>query len=139
MKPHKPALKWSLPMVEQECGMDHRTAGKRFKAQDLQPDDKGKWTTKQVLSMLFGDYESERLRLTREQADKLALENAEARRELVSVAEVSESLGKFFSAAKQRIYSNPKLEDEEKDRIARELQQAIDSLSGGSSAPAGDT
>lgn len=125
MKRAKEGLQWDVSMIEAECGMDHRTAGKRFKALDLQPNAKGFYTTKQVLAMLHGDYESERLRLTKEQADKIALENSEARGELVTRDVIVDGIGKFISAARQRVMSNIKLDDAEKDKILEELKQCI--------------
>jgi phage terminase Nu1 subunit (DNA packaging protein) len=115
-------------MVEAECGVDHRTAGKRFKALDIQPNSKGKFTTKQVMAMLHGDYEAERLRLTKEQADKLALENQQSRKELINVNDLADNLTKFISAARQRVLSNLKLDEDEKDKILSELGQCLDSV-----------
>ena len=130
MKRAKEGLQWDVSMIEAECGMDHRTAGKRFKALDLQPNAKGFYTTKQVLAMLHGDYESERLRLTKEQADKIALENQEARRELAPLSEMIDVVSKFVMAAKQRVISNIKLDEAEKTKLLEQLQQCADAAAG---------
>jgi phage terminase Nu1 subunit (DNA packaging protein) len=69
---------------------------------------------------LGGDYEAERLRKTREEADRLALANARSRGELVEVASVRKLGEKVMIAVRNRILNMP-LTDEEKDGCLREL------------------
>lgn len=53
------------------------------------------------------DLTAERARESKERADKYALENAKARRELVAVEEVVDHWGKMISAAKRQIRGIP--------------------------------
>ena len=67
-----------------------------------------------------GDYEAERLRKTREEADKLAIQNARSRGELVSLEAVKRLGEKALVGLRNKILSMP-LTDEEKDSCLREL------------------
>lgn len=67
-----------------------------------------------------GEYESERLRKTREEADKLALANARSRGELVEIAAVKKLGEKVMVALRNKVLNMP-LTDEEKDRCLVEL------------------
>ena len=69
------------------------------------------------------DFERERLRRTKEEADKLELANAKTRGELVEVARVILWGQKQLSALKQEIL-NLDLDDEKKDKILRKLLAA---------------
>ena len=123
----KAALRWDVPMIAREFGMDTRTVGKRLSAAELTGDH---FTTKQIFAAIYGDMDAERLRLTKEQADKLALENQQSRGELINIFDLGENLGKFLSAARQRIMSNTKLDDDEKDKILKELGQCLGTVGG---------
>lgn len=72
-----------------------------------------------------GEFETERLRKTREEADKLALANARSRGELIEIASVRRLGEKVMAAVRNRIVSMP-LTDEEKDGCLRELLSLSD-------------
>ena len=120
-KKHKP-LVWNQGLICAELGMDSRTVAKYLRARELASEG---LSTKQVFSAMFGDIDSEKLRLTKEQADKLERENREAEGKLIDVVTLSQNLQRFLSAARQRILSNLKLDDEEKDKILSELGQCL--------------
>jgi hypothetical protein len=73
-----------------------------------------------VRAILGGDIEAEKLRKTREEADKLALANARSRGELVEIASVKKLGEKIMVAIRNRLLNMP-LTDEEKDRCLTEL------------------
>ena len=52
------------------------------------PAEDGHYSTKQIAGAVFGDKEGERIRLLKEQADKVELENAQTRREQAPMAQV---------------------------------------------------
>ena len=70
-----------------------------------------------------GDIEAERLRKTREEADKLALANARARGELVDVDSVGRLGEAVFVRVRAKILSSPSLTDDEKDQLLKEILQ----------------
>lgn len=83
-------LKWAVAMIAREFGKDTRTIGKMLAAAEL--DASVPLTTLQVFSAMVGDLGAERIRLTREQADKVAMENAVLRRQLLPMADVRKIL-----------------------------------------------
>lgn len=111
-------IKWTRELICAEFGMDNRTLGKRLRAAQL---DSAILSSKQVFAALNGNIDAEKLRLTKAQADKIELENQESLRVLIRVDEAEEFLTKFFSAARERILSNLKLDETEKDKILESL------------------
>jgi hypothetical protein len=73
-----------------------------------------------VRATIGGDIEAEKLRKTKEEADKLALANSRSRGELVEIAAVKRLGEKIMIALRNRILAMP-LTDEEKDRCLVEL------------------
>ena len=112
-------------MICHELGMDSRTIGKRLRDLDLPTTN---LTTGQVFSAVHGDIDSERLQLVREQRIAQQLENAESMRELIKVDDLIPRITQFITAARQRILSNVKLDDEEKDKIILDLQGCVGCL-----------
>lgn len=107
-------------MICQEFDSTEQTVAKRWKLRDIPPAKDGTWTTKEVCKIIFGDKEGERLRLTTEQADKLSLENAQKRRELVPVDTVLIAGQRFIAAAKPRILASS-MSDQEKDLVLQDI------------------
>ncbi len=120
---------WTIAQWCRECGGDRhefqrkvsaagiKTAGKaigRAKGADLYR------VRDLVKAALGGDHESERLRKTTEEADRLALANARSRGELVEIASIKKLGEKVMIAVRNRILNMP-LTDEEKDRCLIEL------------------
>lgn len=113
-----------------EIGFDRHSLMKRIAEMDIQPAGKvakGKAAGSDLFRIrdlfkaaLGGDIEAERLRKTREEADKLALQNARSRGELVEIASVKKLGEKIMIALRNRILNMP-LTDEEKDRCLIEL------------------
>lgn len=66
------------------------------------------------------DFERERLRRTKEEADKLEIFNARSRGELVEVAKVKVMGEKVMAAMKTRILNMP-MTEEQKDQCLRDL------------------
>jgi phage terminase Nu1 subunit (DNA packaging protein) len=73
-----------------------------------------------VRAVLGGDIAAEQLRVARETADKLALQNSRTRGELVEIASVKKLGEKVMIAIRQRILNMP-LTDDEKDKCLTEL------------------
>jgi phage terminase Nu1 subunit (DNA packaging protein) len=119
------AVEWA-----REIGIDRHTLMARITEMKLRPAGKvGKGkaagTSTYRVRDLFkaamgGDIEAERLRKTREEADKLALANARSRGDLVEIQSVKKLGEKVMVAVRNRILNMP-LTDEEKDRCLTEL------------------
>jgi hypothetical protein len=121
-------IKWAVETAATEFDINPRTLRKRLKQLDIKPGPGGKYTTKQICAAVFGDIDGERLRLVREQADCQAIENAQARRELINVNELVPRVTAFTSAIRERILSNPKLDENEKDKVLLELRGCAECL-----------
>jgi phage terminase Nu1 subunit (DNA packaging protein) len=132
-------MKWNLHTAAREFGVSRETIKKRLTVAEIEK--KATYTTREIVRAIFGDIDSEKLRLCREQADKLELENAESRKTMVPVGDLVPLLGKFLSAARARLDGDPKLEREEKDKIIEDLGKCLDVACGFApgTAPAADT
>lgn len=120
---------WTIAQWCREVGGDRKEFAKKVAATDVKPSGKatGRATGAELYRVrdllkvaLGGDYEAEKLRKTREEADKLALQNARSRGELVEIAAVKKLGEKFMVALRNRILNFP-LTDEEKDKCLLEL------------------
>lgn len=120
------ALKWTKELAASEFNINPRTLTNRLKGLDINPDKNGLFTTQQICSAVFGDIDSERLGLVRAQRIKQELDNQVMTGELVNAIEMSHEISKSLSAMRQRILSNSKLDEEEKDKLLRELGQCLD-------------
>lgn len=126
----KPAIEpegYTVARFAQLAGFDRHTIGARIEEMKIQP--VGKTVAQAALlysirdlvrAILGGDIEAEKLRKTREEADKLALANARSRGELVEIASVKKLGEKIMVAIRNRLLNMP-LTDEEKDRCLKEL------------------
>lgn len=114
-------VRWSLLYAQSEFGVDRKTLQKRLNAEEVEPGKDGKYSTKQIASAVFGDIQGERLRKTREEADSLALRNAEMRGELVSVTLVKQMVSEIILANKQTVLAS-QLEQETKNEILANLE-----------------
>lgn len=126
----KPALEpagYTIARFCQLAGFDRHTLASRITEMNIEP--VGKSTAQAadlfsirdlVRAILGGDHEAEKLRKTREEADKLALQNARSRGELVEISVVKKLGEKVMVAIRNRILNMP-LTDEEKDRCLTDL------------------
>jgi phage terminase Nu1 subunit (DNA packaging protein) len=104
-----------------EFGLDRNTLTKRLKRADVEPGTDGRYSIQQIVSALYDDASSERTRLYREQADKLALENAKSRMETIDVETVYKAYEGVFIAIRQTILAS-NLNDIEKSEILGNLR-----------------
>ena len=132
-KPVPEPAGYTVARFAQLTGMDRHTLASRISEMGLAPVAKSKlqnadiYTIRDLVrAVLGGDIEAERLRKTREEADKLALANSRARGELVEIAAVKKLGEKVMIAIRNRLLNMP-LTDEEKDKCLLELM-ALDRI-----------
>jgi len=128
-------LRWNRQMITRELGMDARTIGKRLVASGL--DGRDQFSTREVFDAMLGDLTAERTREAKERADKLALENAQSRAELVSVRDVAPVIGKALESIKATITAASNLEAEDKEKIIVACRQCYESAFLAAGADAG--
>jgi phage terminase Nu1 subunit (DNA packaging protein) len=83
------------------------------------------------------DIAAEKFRLTKEQADKVALENAKSRSELVKVRDVAPVISKSLESIKATITAASNLEAEDKEKIIVACRQCYESAFIAAGADAG--
>ena len=110
-------VRWSLAMAAANFGRDPKTLKKNVAAANVVPGDDGLFSTLEMAKAIFGDIEGERLRKTKEEADKLELENAQTRMELVSVELVYKHFEGVFISFRQKILASALTEDEKQDLL----------------------
>ena len=115
------SIRWSAFKASAEFGIDRLALTKAIKQNSIEPGKDGKFSTKQICNAVFGDIDSERLRLTREQADKIFLDNQKRKGELIERRAVRDFIGKVFVNIRQRITASHLIE-EEKDEMLLDLK-----------------
>jgi len=115
-----------MEQAASEFGINPRTLSARLRQAGIQPGEDRCFSTAQICAAVFGNMDGEKLRLVREQADKVEIENRVSRKQLIDVTELAPILAKFITAARQRIISNMKLDRDEKDKIISHLGEALD-------------
>jgi len=107
--------RWTIHRAAKEFGIHRETLAKRLEAAAVTPSKA--YSTRDICRAVYGDYEREKLRRVKEQADKLASQNELARQSLVRTEEVYLRLAKVFGAMRQRILSSTLTEDEQGDLL----------------------
>ena len=125
---------WTIAQWCREVGGDRHEFQRKVGAADIKPigqatgRSKGAalYRVRDLVKVANGDdHEAEKLRKTREEADRLALANARSRGELVEISAVKKLGEKVMIALRNRILAMP-LTDEEKDRCLGELLSLAD-------------
>lgn len=126
-KPIPEPAGYTVARFSQLAGFDRHTLASRIAEMNIEPVGKSQSQAADMFSIrdlvravLGGDLEAERLRKTREEADKLALANARSRGELVEISAVKKLGEKVMVAIRNRLLNMP-LTDEEKDRCLTDL------------------
>lgn len=113
-------MQWTLTRAANEFGCSRETLKKRLLANGIELAET--YTTREICSAIYGDYDSEKTRLAKEQADKIALANAESRRELIRVEDAAEITQRFCYAIRQKFLATA-LSDEEKNAVLKEIER----------------
>ena len=116
----KEGVRWSVRMAAVEFGISDRTLVQRLRADDSNPGEDGRYSTRQVARAIFCDKEIEQTRKIREEADLIAKKNAEWDRRYVAVDRVRKMGEGFVVAVRQKILASH-FTPEEKDEILHDL------------------
>lgn len=123
-------IRWTIERAGAEFATNPRTISSRLKGAGVEPGADGKFSTLQICSAVFSDYEQERTRLTKAQADQAELDLARARNEVLPVDVAFQACSNVAFAALRIFEQVPdeKLSPEEKDAIRREIMDFKPSL-----------
>jgi hypothetical protein len=116
---HEP-LKWNLRKAAVELGTTVDTLKKSLNQISAEPDGDGLYTTGQLVRARFGELYQEKLRVQRETADRIAMENEITRGETLNRAELAKGFGALAAAMVARIATSG-LSREAQEDLQREL------------------
>jgi hypothetical protein len=126
-KPEPEPIGYTVARFSQLAGFDRHALATRIQEMNLQPVGKSIGQAADLYSIrdlvraiLGGDIEAEKLRKTREEADKLAIQNARSRGELIEIDKVKR-LGQEVVKTVTTCILNMPMTDEEKDACLRNL------------------
>jgi hypothetical protein len=118
--PQNELLKWNLKKAAVEFGTTVDTLKKALNQVSAEPDADGLYTTGQLIQARYGELYQEKLRVHRETADRIALENAITRGETLSRAALMQGLAGVADAMVFRIMSS-ELSREAKEDLLKDL------------------
>ncbi len=113
-------IRWSLAMAAAEFGLGPKTVATRVKAAGIVPGKDGRFSTAEIHGAICGDYEKERTRKMKEDADKAALENAVARGQLVDKGDFMKRFEGIYAEMRQGILGSA-MPDSDKDALLNKL------------------
>ena len=112
---------WSLRAASTSFGVPVETLRRKLSAAGECPDSDNLYLTSQILSGLYSDERTQRLRRITEEADNLALKNAILRGSYLDRSALAEAVQTVFSAIAQIVDANSKLTPEEKSEVKQNL------------------
>jgi hypothetical protein len=118
--PQNEPLKWNLRKAAVEFGTTVDTLTKSLNQTSQRPDADGLYTTGQLVRARFGELYQEKLRVQRETADRIALENEITRGETLNRAELAKGFAAIADAMVS-IITTSALSRTEQENLQREL------------------
>ena len=116
-------IRWSKWRASSEFGIDQKTLTGRLTRYGIEAGRDKCFSTKQICDAVFGDIDNEKLRLTKEQADKLEIENATSRGDLVVMSEMVEIVQRGLQAMTATVMGLTDLPVEYRDKIIEQLRE----------------
>ena len=120
-KPQK-AIKWTLILAATEFGLDSVTLSKRLRAEGIEADADGYFTTKQIIIAVAGDLDREKTRNEAAKADLHEMKRDLEREKLIPAERVRASLEELKVAISQ-VIDHSHLEAKQKATIYANLQK----------------
>lgn len=117
------AIRWTIERAASEFGINPRTLSKRLKTSSAIKGSDGMFSTMQIAAAVFGDYESERTRLTKAQADLAELKLGEEERRLIPREAVLFAWEQIIVGFRQKILNLERMTEQEKSDVLADLQQ----------------
>ena len=97
------SVRLKLSAAANEFKIERHTLAARLTAASIKPDEDDKYTIPQLCQAVYGDYEIEKTRESKERADKLALENGVSRKELIPACDVIRVWSFIITAFRDRV------------------------------------
>jgi len=109
-------LRWTIQQAASEFGPAERTVKNRLNLLGFVPGEDGMFSTRQIHAAIC-DHDRNLQRKAAAEADRVELENAAVRRDLVSVHELAPIINRAITSIKAEIDSLSYVEREDKDRL----------------------
>ena len=122
-------LRWTLGLAATEFGADRRTLSTRAKTSGQVPGEDGKFSTRQVAAIVFGDLAGEKLRLARAQADLAELERDTLLKDVAPLDLLDQMIARMAMGIRG-IIQRSKLTDQEQNDVQEEIRAMIEDLGG---------
>jgi hypothetical protein len=119
--PEEPPLRWTLEKAAKEFDIAKETLRRRLGECHQQPAVDGTYTTRQLVTGLYGDLYGAKLRTQNEQAEKLRIENEVSRGELLSRRELARGFTEVAAAISSRVMACTELPRLAREDILRDL------------------
>ena len=107
MKIKAKGLRWTQERASDEFNINRRTLSKRLKAASIDPAEDGSYSTAEITAAVFGDFQGEKLRKLREEADFYAIRNAQAKGELVPAEKVRQEWESIVLLVREKFLAIP--------------------------------
>lgn len=111
---------WTLSSAEAEFGLERHTIKRKLAEAGQQPDEKGRFTTRQLCLAIFGDLRGEQKKLVAAQAEEKRLKIEERRGRLISIEDAEAVCNICATAIRQRIVNLP-ISKEERQKVLLEI------------------
>ena len=119
------SIRWTLFLAGEEFGIDYRSLKRVLHSAQQEPGVDGKYSTKQIVSAIFGDISGEKLRKTRAEADLLELQLGIERGQVIP-AGVAERLWSDVTQAIKAVILASGLSELERDELFSKLREIPD-------------
>jgi len=116
-----PPIHWTLARAAREFDVAKETLRRRLGESHQEPAADGTYTTRQLVTGLYGDLYGARLRYQNEAAEKLRIENEASRGELLNRRELARAFEQIADAMITRIMSCTELPRTAREDLLREL------------------
>ncbi len=120
-RPNADAIRWTISQAAREFGWDTTNLERARRAAGVNAGEDGRFSTRQIARVVFGDKESEVIENLRQQRRAAELKYAQASAELIPTASVVKLADKIIVPIRQRIMSSP-LADQDKRDILTDLE-----------------
>ena len=99
------SIRWTVERAATEFGLARETLSNRIKRAGIIAGADGRWSTKQICAAVHGDFESEKLRNLRDDAEIKEFELGRLKRQLVEAEKVFETWSAVFVALRQAVWN----------------------------------
>lgn len=116
-------LKWALETAAYEFDINSRTLSKRLRQSAIEPAfDDDRYSTAQICAAVFGDYQGQRLRKLKAEAESAEMDLAIRKKDYLPTADVKRVWGGVIIAMRQ-IVKGSSLSDVEKHELLRQVRE----------------